>query len=473
MIKRFPILILLQLLWFFSAATCLAAQPIWVRQRPNLPDHYVGIGMVAKKDGPQDYRQRVRANALFDLSQEISVAVAGTFVQKIVEKTGLSEQTVRSEIRLSSQARISGYELVDQWEARGVYWVYYRLSRQRFHKELDRSRAAALRSATDMWRRAVAAGDNRQIVSALRFDYEALQKIVDFLGDPLEIEVEGRLRPLVNEIYTHLQGLLAAMHLSSRQSSFPFLVGQTTPDVLPVLATFIPKNHDPVAVAQLPLRFTFPWRPDKPAEIRYSDTKGIARCSIDGAKAGDDGMDLAISVDAKTLFPSPGVFLRALLGRLGWPRTSIRLKAFHEREDYLWHREFQGRKVAVLTAFQVDGQTGEWPKFFDEMGQHLSGLGAKVLSPASGLSSAQVIQMARQPDSLRSSGTLAKIEIVMVMTAHGKLNRRENKQNPFGEDVQFAGELRSVVQKRGAVTFSDRYRAMSGWNPMGAKCAWR
>jgi hypothetical protein len=64
---------------------------------------------------------------------------------------------------------------------------------------------------------------------------------------------------------------------------------------------------------------------------------------------------------------------------------------------------------------------------------------------------------------------LADIDTLILVTARGRLNRRENAKNPFGEDIQFAGEFQAVVRKQGAVTFSDRYRAMSGWNPLGAR----
>ena len=76
----------------------------------------------------------------------------------------------------------------------------------------------------------------------------------------------------------------------------------------------------------------------------------------------------------------------------------------------------------------------------------------------------------RWSKSMRSEGavdTLADVDLLMVMVADGKFNRRDNAKNPFGEDVQFAGEIRTIAFKNGKPTFSDRYRGATGWNPMG------
>ena len=59
------------------------------------------------------------------------------------------------------------------------------------------------------------------------------------------------------------------------------------------------------------------------------------------------------------------------------------------------------------------------------------------------------------------------MDLIFIMVAKGRLNKRENANNPFGEDVQFAGEIRTIVLRTGKVHFSDQYRGATGWNPMG------
>ena len=469
MIKALQILFLSQWVCLFGVVICNAGvTPKWINQRPRLPDDYVGIGMAEKSDA-DDYKQRAKSNALLDLAHEISVAVSGTFVENIVEKTGLSEKMVRSEIRLSSKALIHDHELVDQWEDDDSYWVYYRLSKKRYRKRLNRSRATASKLAADMFRRAMAAGRDQKIVSALRFNYQALQQLSDFLGESIEIEINGRTEPLGNAIYAHLQGLMTAIRLSSAQPALPVFLGKATPANLSVSATISTDGHDSIAVAKLPIKFSFPWRLKNTTATRYTDQYGRAHCQVGSVKTVDNKPIVTVSIDTKTLFPKADLVLEALLKRLSWPQTIIRLTAISDPKEYLWRKKFQGHNVAVLSAYQVDERSEPWPKLYNEMTQHLKSVGANIIVPPSALSVEKIIALSGQPEKISKIEALEEAEIVIIVTAQGKLNQRKNPQNPFGEDVQFAGEFYNIVQREGTVTFADRYRAMSGYNPMGEK----
>lgn len=469
MIKPLQILILLQWVCLLGAVICNAGvTPKWINQRPRLPDYYVGIGMAEKSDA-DDYKQRAKSNALLDLAHEISVAVSGTFVENIVEKTGLSEKMVRSEIRLSSTALIHDHELVDQWEDDDIYWVYYRLSKKRYHKRLNRRRATASKLAADMFQRAVAAGKDQKIVSALRFDYQALQQLSDFLGESIEIKINGRTQPLGNAIYAHLQGLMTAIRISSAQPEFPVFMGNATPANLSVTATISTDSRDSTAVAKLPIQFSFPRPLKNTTATRYTDQYGRAHCRVGFVKSITNSPVVTVSIDTKTLFPKADLVLEALLKKVSRPQTTIRLMPISDPKEFLWRQKFQGRNVAVLSAYQIGERAVSWPKFYNEMTQHLKSVGANIIAPPSALSVEKIIELSDRPEKVFKTEALEETEIVIIVTAQGKLNQRKNPQNPFGEDVQFAGEFYNVVQRDGVVTFTDRYRAMSGYNPMGEK----
>jgi hypothetical protein len=138
-------------------------------------------------------------------------------------------------------------------------------------------------------------------------------------------------------------------------------------------------------------------------------------------------------------------------------------------KEYLWRQKFQGHNVAVLSAYQIDERAASWPKFYNEITQHLKSVGANIIAPPSTLLVEKIIELSDRPEKVFQIEALKETEIVIIVTAQGKLNQRKNPQNPFGEDVQFAGEFNNIVQREGVVTFTDRYRAMSGYNPMGEK----
>ena len=464
MIKPFKVLVLLQLLFLLELKICQGATiPAWVNQRPRMPDYYIGIGM-SKKD-VKDYQTRAKSDALLDLAQEISVAVSGTFVQNIVEKTGLSEAMVRSEIRLSSKAHISEHQLMDQWEDDDVYWVYYRLSKKRYRQLRDRDRSTASKLAADMFRRALLAGDDHKIVSALRFDYEALQQLSDFLGESIEADINGRTLFLGNAIYAHLQGLMTAIQLSSERPILPVLIDATRSEQVAVIANAATDDQKQVGIAKLPLTFSFPWRSNKTTQ--HTDQSGRAVCEVGSVPGSENGPAVHVSIDIKALFPEANIVLKALLKRISQPQVTIGLLAVADRQEYLWRHEFQGRKVAVLSAYQVNGKAEPWPKLYDEITQHLKRIGANIISLPATLFAEKIIELARQPEKVSRLKAFETTEIIIIVTAQGKLNQRENLKNPFGEDVQFTGKFNNTVQREGAFAFTDRYQAMTGFNPMG------
>ena len=106
--------------------------------------------MAEKEAEPDDYREQAKSAALFDLASQISVDIAGSFVDVAVERTGLSEQEVRMEISASSQARLTGHEMVDEWETNKAYGVYYRLSKEKYHRQIDLERETVTAAAADM-----------------------------------------------------------------------------------------------------------------------------------------------------------------------------------------------------------------------------------------------------------------------------------------------------------------------------------
>ena len=131
----FLISVLSSAIFFLSLEKSFAATPSWVMSRPVSRDFYVGIGVCNKKEIKDNCRKIAEDKAFLELSSEISVDISGSFVQKIVERTGLSEQDVRMEIRTSSRARLTGHELAGEWGDKNNHYVYFKLSKQQYHRQ--------------------------------------------------------------------------------------------------------------------------------------------------------------------------------------------------------------------------------------------------------------------------------------------------------------------------------------------------
>ena len=106
-----------------------------------------------------------------------------------------------------------------------------------------------------------------------------------------------------------------------------------------------------------------------------------------------------------------------------------------------------------------------WNKMHDEISSIIQSAGGQVVTSDIDLSS--VAQWSERANSDWSLDKPGSPPVVLIAIAAGKLNRRDNAKNPFGQDVQFAGEIRTAMTVDGASDFVDRYRGAGGWNPMG------
>ena len=464
----FFIAILFLSVLFFPADTC-AKPPPWVASRPMSRDFYIGIAACNKQETEEDCRSVAEHKALFDLSSEISVDISGEFVEKVVERTGLSAQDVRMEVRAASHARLSGHEMVAEYEDKQEYWVYFRLSKETYHRMISKEREAAVAAAVDMTLRALEAISAENTVSALRFYFEALAKVQDFLGENIRVSIQNRSTFLLNEIYTGLQNIMADIRLEAKRKRLPAIAGAPLHEPFSVAATLEKKDGRPIGITGLPVKFDSPWRKDEAHHLAATDAQGIAAATLDSVTAADNGKTIRARLDVNALCPDKDTrgFFQALIRKLNIPETSMVLNVFEDGDTYRWHREFEGRKILIASAYRSGDSVGEWPKIHDELLNHIEGYGGSSMRLKAGSDLKQILSISKEPTGAWPVDAVPDTDIVMVAVADGKFNKRDNPKNPFGEDVQFAGEIRTITLKNGTLYFSDRYRGATGWNPMG------
>ncbi len=445
----------------------------WVSHRPIDSRYYIGIGSCEKKDHTDDFRLVAENEALFDLSSEISVNISGSFMEKTMERTGLSKQDIRMEIQTTSKARLQGHQMVDEWEDRKRYWVYFRLSKKEYTQMQQRERERARAASLDMLQKAFAEKERGQFISALRFYFEALSRIQYFIGDNLQANLQGSEVFLYNEIYAGIQRILADISLSADRERMPGLDGRPLADPLVVRGMVKSPTGALSGIANMPVRYATPWRENDPYYVTTTDENGAARYSMPMVTGVDHGKSVKVVMDVDSLAPQvkPGAFFNAILSKVNIPQTSIALNIYNDEGTFRWRREFEGRKVVVLSAYEAGQSKDQWYKIHDELTNFIQEMGGTLVPADNMPGMAQIVRFSQTPDQTWDVTVSEAVDLVFVMAARGKLNRRENAKNPFGEDVQFAGEIRTVAQKKGKVYFQDRYRGTGGWNPMGAEMA--
>ncbi len=455
--------------FFLLAEVCLASVPQWVSARPISRDFYIGIGACNKKEFKVDCRKIAEDKAFLEIASEISVDVTGSFVQKIVERTGLSEQNVRQEIQTSSQAKLTGHELVGEWEDRKNHWVYFRLSKKKYLRQLAREKEKAVSASVDMLAKAVATKKAGDPVSALRFYFEALARVQDYIGENIQTTFQNRSIFLFNEIYTDIQLTMASIRLRPQKNRLPALAGEPVREPIRIAAIIKNEHGQEIDIVGLPIRFnsrseTIGFNP-----AALSDDQGLAKTDVESLTSSDHGKQIKAHVDVAELFPETGVggIFHALINKLTIPETSITINIFNDKDTYYWHQAFEGKRVIVLSAYQTKDASGKWAKIGDELHNFLKAKGANIVRLPNADDIENTILLSKNLDSEWYGQTSPQADYIFVMAAVGRMNKRENAKNPFGEDVQFAGEIRTSVHQSGKLNFADKYKGATGWNPLG------
>jgi hypothetical protein len=237
----------------FISSSLAKKIPDWVREKPVSDKYYIGIGEAPKTD--KDYRNISKNNALSDLASEIMVNISSEFIHKLTEKSGMVEEDVRKQVRSSTKANIEGYELVEVWDDGESYWSYYRLSKARYaaNKRAKIDKASGL--SLDMLKKGDAAEKAGKISSALVYYIQSLNPLNDVIGEPLEVDYNGRRVFLFNEIYSSIQNLLSNIELKALTPAIDATVGQPLKNSLDVKAVYLSMNK-PITGLKLNYEFT-------------------------------------------------------------------------------------------------------------------------------------------------------------------------------------------------------------------------
>jgi hypothetical protein len=187
-------------------------KPAWLSAKPFPGGYYTGIGH-SIKDGNSNYIQVAKKSALEDLVSEIKVMVSSTSVLSQIDVDKQFHERYEQIIQTEAADEIQEFELVDAWEDVSNYWVYYRLSKERYREIKEEQKRNAVVLATDYYKKGLDADKNGDRIQAASFYFQAFRSVEKYLADPIRIVIEDKEILLTNEIYASIQSLLDRINL--------------------------------------------------------------------------------------------------------------------------------------------------------------------------------------------------------------------------------------------------------------------
>ncbi len=204
---------LLLLLLLFIGACSPKVQPVdprpaWLSGQLNEPRYYTGVGH-SVKDGTNNYIQAARKSALDDLVSQIKVTVSSTSVLSTSEFNRRDFQERYEQIIQTTVAdELEEFEQAGVYEDERNYWVYYRLSKERYREIKEAQKRNAVALATDFFQKARQAEENMELLQAIGFYFQALRSVEKYLAEAIPVQMNGRDFLLANESYASIKSLL-------------------------------------------------------------------------------------------------------------------------------------------------------------------------------------------------------------------------------------------------------------------------
>lgn len=299
-------------------------KPDWVKERPIENDYYIGIGVAEKTKGNNEHIQFAKDDALKNLASEIEIKISSEVVSSVIEKSGILEDELRAKIVSTTQAELEDYKLIDTWESKKEYWVYYRLARDTYKlnrmKKIDKAKSLSL----DLYLEALNSTTDRDYANALTLFLQALKPIEPYLNEPLIIEHEGKEVYLNNEIYLDLQELISGILIEPVTSPMIAKIGKAMKKPVAFTVEYSDDGND-IPINNLPLNFYFIKGNGELIGSGRSNSEGIGKTTVSRLDSPDKMQIIRVELDIGSLVDvdSTSFLLKNILNSLPIPDSKV------------------------------------------------------------------------------------------------------------------------------------------------------
>jgi hypothetical protein len=303
-------------------------KPTWVEQRPTNTMYYVGIGYANKLDNSGDYQRVAKKNALDDMMGEIKVTVSSNSILSQYQNNQNFNQQFFSDTRMVASETMEGFQVMDSWENKSEYWIYYRMSKAEFEAYRKRKIREASEKALDYMNRADLLDPKTDYIQIFKLRVSAAAAVQKYLNEPIETEYKGKTVFLMNELVAQMQDQLLLIRLKVAEEQIQITSGKSME--YPILANAFVKGKDSVALAlaYLPLKLSSNGIQFRGNPVTETLLDGSGTFAIGSIQSKDPLQIIQVKPDIDRLLRSDSLnaSMRQLLLNLESPSANIKVK---------------------------------------------------------------------------------------------------------------------------------------------------
>lgn len=232
--------------------------PNWVTTKPVISGYYVGVGSAQKSINVNEYQTTSKNRALADMTSEISVNISiQSVLHKFESSAGFSEDYSAS-IKAKAKEQLEGYELVNTFESQTHYYVYYKLSKDKYKAIKKQRKDDAINKGVDLLQKANGFNKNLKTYDAILNYIKGLEVIKPYFSESLECDVNGKSIYLGNELFSGLTTTINSIVVTPKVTEIDATNGKP---ILSNQLNFTFKTSTGYPIQGLPVVFTLGSKP--------------------------------------------------------------------------------------------------------------------------------------------------------------------------------------------------------------------
>ncbi|MFP4041470.1 MAG: LPP20 family lipoprotein [Bacteroidales bacterium] len=289
-------------------------KPDWVKSRPVDNNYYIGIGSANTYE--DNYTKVAKNNALTDLISEISVKLSSNSVLRQFEDESGFEEEFEAVTKMNMKDDLEGYEVVDSWEGEDKYWVFYRLSKEKYKRQKREKLEKAKSLAKDYYEKAGEAKEDTDIHNALNYYVKAFDAIKMHLDEDLSVfTLDGRIE-LTNGIYQNIQEIFSSVEFVPKQEEYNL---KTLSTVNPSIAAtaYYNSSGKRQPIKNLPVKCLIPDPSIDKSELVNSNSSGLIHCTIAEMLPKGEKQKVEVKLNTDTYFGNGKNILNKMFSREG------------------------------------------------------------------------------------------------------------------------------------------------------------
>lgn len=303
-------------------------RPHWVEQRPVNNLNYVGIGRASKLSNPADYLQVAKKEALQDMVGEIKVNVSTNSILSQYQNNSNFNQQFFSDTRLIAQEFLQGFTVVDSWENKNEYWIYYTLSKAEYEAQKRKQIYIASQQALELMQKADRLNPIDDYTAIFKLRVKALALLQNYLNEAVEVEYYNKQVYIVNELISQLQDQLFQLNLQASPLQLNASAGKAFEKSIETFVSYRNKDSLRAPIKFVPLIAEAGSIRLQGNNLTETNEKGEAIFGVSRTFSREPIQIITIKPNLDKLIRSDSLnlSLRTILMRLETPSTQVRIK---------------------------------------------------------------------------------------------------------------------------------------------------